>query len=188
MSTTLLMIEYLLAGLLAIAALVLFMSGLGVDLRWLATLAKANDLLGATLVFALAYPVGVFVDETADQLGARLRKRLRHQEGLKVGQTVQAIMTLAPTAHFVHRLFEHKRTRIRIARCMAFTCILFLPGTVLQASHTLTTPHTISYLTLLIALLLWSLWCLQKFERSWCKTISQAWKDLKLTTPEEGLR
>ncbi len=98
---------------------------LGADPKLLGSV-KDWDAVLAVLLLPIVYPVGIFIDNLADDLlrpiGRRIRKRFTLDE------TPSVMKLLAKTKDdFLSRYFDYVRTRIRISRSSAlnFTLITF---------------------------------------------------------------
>lgn len=179
MSTTQLLIEYLFAGLLTCLALALLLFGIGIDVR-AGMPDQINEVLLSAGVFAVAYPLGIFVDELADTLSKRWVKQLRAAQGLTAGQSVLSLMTKKPEAQFAHRLFEHKRTRIRMARTLAMNCVFLLPACALVGWRHGTWQQLSICVCGLSALLFWSLWTFKQLQLGWFEALKIAWNEPNL--------
>lgn len=136
MSTTSVIVEHLLAGLLALATVVLLaLSFLGVAWIDLAFVKDWSVPLG-TLALALAYPLGIAVDEASDALG---EWRSRSMRGGKNGEGRTTLFEMLADAdgEFLASYFAYTRGRLRMLRsaalilpCLSFAGSLFVGMTV----------------------------------------------------------
>lgn len=178
MSTTQLLIEYLFAGLLTCAALVLLLVAAGIDLSAWQPWGQTNEVLLSAGIFAVAYPLGIFVDELADTLSKPWVEQLRDDQGLTAAHSVQSLMSRKPGDEFANRLFEHKRTRIRMARTLAMNCLFLLPACALVGWRYEAWQQLVIYMYGLCALFFWALWTFRQLQIGWFRALTIAWNEI----------
>jgi hypothetical protein len=176
MSTTLLMIEYLLTGILTACAILLGLHAFGLDLSWLTDPPIKSDLLIALVACAIVYPLGIFTDELADKLSKPWTDELRKKADLQVSQSVQSLLAGAD-AQFARALFEHKRSRIRIARSTAFNLLLLAVVCAFALPKKLNWADTIALELVLILLAGFAGWTWHALQKSWFNTLKTAWQE-----------
>jgi hypothetical protein len=118
MSTTSLFVDLLISGIQVAMWLCLLVGCIfGADPKLLSGVKDWSAVL-AVLLLPIVYPVGIFIDNLADDLlrpiGRRIRKRFALDE------TPSVMKLLARTKDdFLPRYFDYVRTRIRISRSSA---------------------------------------------------------------------
>lgn len=130
MSTTALFFEHLIAGLQATVWLLLLILLLfGFD--WMALNVVQDFMALLTFVgLAIAYPIGIFVDELADFLFKPWMKRIRRRRYAREGVEPDAVNMTAFYVlqriddEFLKTYFNYIRTRIRVSRSSAFNLAL----------------------------------------------------------------
>ena len=123
MSTTSLFVDLLISGIqVAIWLGLLVGCVLGADPKLLAR-AKEWDTVLAVLLLPVVYPVGIFIDNLADDLLRPIGRRIR--KGFSLDETPSVMKLLARTKdEGLSRYFEYVRTRIRISRSSALNFAL----------------------------------------------------------------
>jgi len=123
MSTTSLFVDLLISGIqVAIWLCLLVGCILGVDTSILAKI-KEWDAVLAVLLLPIVYPVGIFVDNLADDLLRPINRRIRRS--LLLDETSTVMKLLSETKDdFLSRYFDYVRTRIRISRSSALNFAL----------------------------------------------------------------
>jgi len=136
MSTTSVIIEHLLAGILALFAVLLAVVGF-CGLEWIPSLPwEKYSLLITTLGLAVAYPLGVAIDELSDQVS-----RILHSVGNKGDESKTSegslFQLLAVKGNvFVCSYFDYTRGRLRMLRSTAFTLpFILLAGALTIIRH-----------------------------------------------------
>jgi ABC-type multidrug transport system fused ATPase/permease subunit len=176
MSTTLLMIEYLLTGILTACAILLGLHAFGLDLSWLRDPPIKSDLLIALVACAIVYPLGIFTDELADRLSKPWTDKLRENANLQLTQSVQSLLAGAD-AVFARALFDHKRSRIRIARSTALNLLLLVVVGSFALPKKLNWADTLALELVLILLAGFACWTWHALQKSWFNTLKTAWQE-----------
>ena len=125
MSTTALFVELLVAGMQALVWLALLASA-----RWdikavLEFLKEYKDYsaLITTLVLALAYVIGIFVDRIADSLCSWFRSSGDRDFSETVGKVRLLIMK---ESEGMAKFLDYQRSRLRIARATVFNIVMIM--------------------------------------------------------------
>ena len=126
--STLFVIEHLIAGALTAAAFFLVLITI-FGYNWAVTVSHfAGTASGLFLVLAVAYPLGIVMDELVDTLSDPLTKRIRNRvfaaANLKSDDLTAIRLMLEVQNDFVQEILLYIRMRIRISRCAAFNALL----------------------------------------------------------------
>lgn len=128
MTTTALLIEHLISGVQATVWLIL-LSLTVFGYRWFnIDSLKGTEAYFIPLLLAIAYPLGVFVDNLADDLFKRTERKLTRKvlesEGLKgIRLTMMQVMGNADR-DFAREYFAYVRSRVRLSRSTALNFLL----------------------------------------------------------------
>jgi hypothetical protein len=177
MSTTLLLVEYLFAGTLFLASLLLLAAGVGCDLSLLMALRKFGDVNLSLMLAAVAYPLGVMVDELSEKSLRFWEHRLRRDFPRE--KSVQSLLSRGPRDFFI-KLMEHKRSRIRLIRSFAFNlgfaALSLFVGSLFAERFDFA--DAIPWLTAISLLLSCALWVWRGFQLGWIKSLRIEWESL----------
>lgn len=123
MSTTSLFVDLLISGIQVAMWLCLLVGCiLGADTSILGKI-KEWDAVLAVLLLPIVYPVGIFIDNLADDLLRPINRRIRRR--LLLDETSTVMKLLSETKDdFLSRYFDYVRTRIRISRSSALNFAL----------------------------------------------------------------
>jgi nitrate reductase NapE component len=123
MSTTAILIEFLLSGLQATLWLCLLLATiLGPDLRKLGGIAGHETAI-AVVLLPFVYPLGVFTDNAADRVLKRWAQQIRQKHKLDDQQSAMKVITL--TRHdWLSNYLDYARMRTRICRSSAMNFLM----------------------------------------------------------------
>lgn len=123
MSTTAILIEFLLSGLQATLWLCLLLATiLGTDLRKLGGIVGHETAI-AIVLLPFVYPLGVFTDNVADRLLKTWARNIRSKYKLDGDQSAMKLITL--TGHdWLSNYLDYARMRTRICRSSALNFFL----------------------------------------------------------------
>ena len=123
MSTTSLIIEFLIIGIqVAIWLILMFLSIFGVD--WFVfEKIKGFEIIIAALALPIVYPIGIFVDNLADSLLDKWNWKIRGEYIPEKSQSVIKLLVIAKN-EWLAAIFEYSRTRIRISRSTALNFLI----------------------------------------------------------------
>lgn len=123
MNTTSLFIDLLISGIqVALWLCLLIASVLGFDPKILKEI-KGWEVVLAVALLTIVYPVGIFIDNLADELLRPIGRKIRKQFHLDDSPSVMKLLTRTKDDS-LSRYFEYVRTRIRISRSSAFNFAL----------------------------------------------------------------
>jgi len=123
MSTTSLFVDLLISGIQVAMWLCLLVGCiLGADTSILGKI-KEWDAVLAVLLLPIVYPVGIFIDNLADDLLRPISRRIRRRLLLDETSTVMKLLS-ETKGDFLSRYFDYVRTRIRISRSSALNFAL----------------------------------------------------------------
>lgn len=130
MSTSSVIVEHLLAGVIGLTGIVfLALSMVGVE--WInPDFIKDWSVPLGTLTLALAYPFGLAADEASDRIAGWLGQR-RATENTERDEVTTVFKMLAETnSEFLCTYFSYTRSRLRMLRSATFTLPLLTTGVV----------------------------------------------------------
>jgi hypothetical protein len=123
MNTTSLFIDLLISGMqVALWLCLLIASVIGVDPKFVKEI-KGWEVVLAVVLLPVVYPVGIFIDNLADDLLRPLGRRIRSRFKLDDSPSVMKLLTRTKDDS-LSRYFEYVRTRIRISRSSALNFAL----------------------------------------------------------------
>lgn len=123
MSTTAILLEFLLSGIQAALWLVLLLStifgtgGIGVDKI------KSFETIVAVILLPFVYPLGVFVDNLADHILRGWARKIRFRHVTDESQSSFRLL-IALRSEWLSSYFDYMRIRTRICRSSALNCCL----------------------------------------------------------------
>lgn len=180
MSTTLVFIELLAAGTLALIAVSLpLVAILDIDLAKLLGDIKENQVLATVVAIAFAYPLGIVVDGIADKFFGKMGDRYREKYNLKAQHSVFSLFSDKNGSTFAEKYFEYNRIRTRIVRSLAFNSILMLiAGTFYGFKNKTGWDSTQLHIWFFFWILVFvsALWSLQQLQEAWFRMLGVAWK------------
>ena len=123
MSTTSLFVDLLISGIQVAMWLCLLVGCiLGADPSVIGKIREWDTVL-AILLLPVVYPVGIFIDNLADDLLGPISRRIRRRFLLDETSTVMKLLS-ENKDDFLSRYFDYVRTRIRISRSSALNFAL----------------------------------------------------------------
>jgi hypothetical protein len=142
-STTLIFVELLSAGTLALIALCLAFVGLGGDTALLKQIADQAQVASVIIGLAIAYPLGIVVDGIADRVFDKIGKKYKKKFKL---ETHHSVLSLAANKdlwnEFAGKYFEYNRIRTRMVRSFLFNSTLMLAFGTLAGAQLGWTPRS----------------------------------------------
>jgi CDP-diglyceride synthetase len=123
-TTTNFTIEYLIGGALFLFIILFFaLSTFNLDIETLSKISEKNQFLVLLVFVAVAYPLGIFLDEFADGILERKQRSIKHKAGVdKRYPTTLGLMIHIDNRRLVSH-FDSMRTKIRVARVIFLNSI-----------------------------------------------------------------
>lgn len=129
MRTTALVVEHLAIGIQATIWILLFLFSFW-SYDWLFSLATYHQILSLIPALALAYPLGIFIDELSDWLFKCWSKRIRIQHLPENERTTFGLLIILKD-NSTSQYFQYLRGRIRMSRSTAVNAFFTAIGTII---------------------------------------------------------
>lgn len=184
MSTTLIFVELLSAGTLALIALGLAFLGVGVDVEQLKWIDAQSQIASVIIALAIAYPLGIVVDGIADRLFQNVGEQFKQKYKLKAHHSVFSLAADKERWNdFMGKYFEYNRVRTRMVRSFLLNSILMLVvGALVGAKLAWAASDLCLWLATWAGITAAAWWSLRELREAWFRMLAISWG----TYPEPG--